>query len=223
MSCDADIELSNNATAVQEVAASLPKLRHLDVTGIRLSTHTYEAILNFSLKSFQCTMVDSRDVQYALHIVEQFKVTVKIIYVFFPTEKSPKVWISGETDLLFALCLEKNELFKMCKIHAHIWNSISAEMEKQEYTVSGGQYSNKWKSLKRSYMETVDHNSKTGEYSKPCKYFGEINQLFGNKPCTQPTFTLHSSGQSSSSDASTTNLSVCKYKDEEDINRSVSL
>ncbi|KAL3883359.1 hypothetical protein ACJMK2_029633 [Sinanodonta woodiana] len=71
-------------------------------------------------------------------------------------------------------------------------------MEKQGYTVSGGQCSNKWKSLKSSYMET--------------------NQLFGNKPSTQPAFTLHSSGQSSSSDASSTDLSVCEDKDEEDTN-----
>ncbi|KAL3854804.1 hypothetical protein ACJMK2_014053 [Sinanodonta woodiana] len=67
-------------------------------------------------------------------------------------------------------------------------------------------------------METVDHNSKTGECPKTCKYFGEMNQLFGNKPSTQPTFTLHSSGQSSSSDASSTDLSVSKGKDEEDTN-----
>ncbi|KAL3871668.1 hypothetical protein ACJMK2_039652 [Sinanodonta woodiana] len=110
-------------------------------------------------------------------------------------EKTPKVWTSGETDLLFALHLEKDELFRKSKIHAQIWNSIAADMEKQGNTVCGGQSSNKWKSLKR-----------------------KMNQLFGNKPSTHPTFTLHLSGHSSSSDSSSTDLPVCKDKDETDTN-----
>ena len=74
-------------------------------------------------------------------------------------------------------------------------------MEKQGYIgVTSQQCSNKWKSLKRSYMETIDHNTKTGEPPKSCKYYSELNQLFGNKPSTKPDFTLHSS---ESSDCST--------------------
>ena len=74
-------------------------------------------------------------------------------------------------------------------------------MEKQGYIgVTSQQCSNKWKSLKRSYMETIDHNTKTGEAPKSCKYYPELNQLFGNKPSTKPDFTLHSS---ESSDCST--------------------
>jgi hypothetical protein len=88
-------------------------------------------------------------------------------------------------------------------------------MEKQGYIgVTSQQCSNKWKSLKRSYMETIDHNTKTGEAPKSCKYYSELNQLFGNKPSTKPDFTLHSSESSDCSTSSSNKKAAQKLVSE---------
>lgn len=89
------------------------------------------------------------------------------------------------------ICLNKTRLTQhFGTVFQMIWRNM----------VISQQCSNKWKSLKRSYMETIDHNTKTGEAPKSCKYYSELNQLFGNKPSAKPDFTLHSS---ESSDCST--------------------
>ncbi|XP_038062977.1 uncharacterized protein LOC119733650 [Patiria miniata] len=41
-------------------------------------------------------------------------------------------------------------------------------------------------------METVDHNSKTGNDRKDCKFYNEFNELYGNKPSTKPAFVMDS-------------------------------
>ena len=88
-------------------------------------------------------------------------------------------------------------------------------MEKQGYIgVTSQQCSNKWKSLKRSYMETIDHNTKTREAPKSCKYSSELNQLFGNKPSTKPNFTLHSSESSDCSTSSSNKKAAQKLVSE---------
>ena len=88
-------------------------------------------------------------------------------------------------------------------------------MEKHGYIgVTSQQCSNKWKSLKRSYMETIDHNTKTGEAPKSCKYYSELNQLFGNKPSTKPDFTLHSSESSDCSTSSSNKKAAQKLVSE---------
>ena len=106
-------------------------------------------------------------------------------------------------------------MFKQNKTHTTLWNSISNDMEKQGYIgVTSQQCSNKWKSLKRSYMETIDHNTKTGEAPKSCKYYSELNQLFGNKPSTKPDFTLHSSESSDCSTSSSNKKAAQKLVSE---------
>ena len=88
-------------------------------------------------------------------------------------------------------------------------------MEKQGYIgVTSQQCSNKWKSLKQSYMETIDHNTKTGEAPTSCKYYSELNQLFGNKPSTKPDFTLHSSESSDCSTSSSNKKAAQKLVSE---------
>ena len=58
---------------------------------------------------------------------------------------------------------------------------------------------NKWKSIKRDYRNCIDYNSKSGNGGqKKCKHFEELNQLFGNKPSTQPVFVTDTSSRSHS-------------------------
>ncbi|KAL0098770.1 hypothetical protein PUN28_020726 [Cardiocondyla obscurior] len=48
------------------------------------------------------------------------------------------------------------------------------------------QCENKWKDIKRKYMETKDHNNKSGNDPKTCKFYEEIEEVLGEKPCVKP-------------------------------------
>lgn len=61
-----------------------------------------------------------------------------------------------------------------------------------QYT--GVHCANKWKSFKREYSAIIDHNAKSGNEPKRCKFYTELNQLYDNKPSTRPGFSLDSMG-----------------------------
>ena len=48
----------------------------------------------------------------------------------------------------------------------------------------------KWKNLKRTFINTLDHNKQTGVSPKQCKYMEEFQSLYGNKPQTEPPITV---------------------------------
>ncbi|KAK3583787.1 hypothetical protein CHS0354_022827 [Potamilus streckersoni] len=151
-SCDADVELSRNDSSLNFLKDSKNLLILLSLNfhqqqfqrwqqayqscniWMQLESNSVPIRIKrfVALRSFQCTLVDSYDIQDAFNTAEQLGVT-----------KTAKVWTSGETDLLVVLRLENDELFKKIKIHDQIWNSIAAEMEKQGYTVSVGHCANK--------------------------------------------------------------------------------
>ncbi|XP_038067667.1 uncharacterized protein LOC119737406 isoform X2 [Patiria miniata] len=104
-------------------------------------------------------------------------------------KKVPLCWPESASSVLVGLRSERDYRFHQCKAHKPIWEEIAREVP---IDCSGEQCSNKWKSLKRTYMETVDHNSKIGNDRKDCKFYNEFNELYGNKPSTKPTFVMDS-------------------------------
>lgn len=48
------------------------------------------------------------------------------------------------------------------------------------------QCENKWKDVKRKYTETKDHNNKSGNEPKNCKFYEELEEVLGEKPCIKP-------------------------------------
>lgn len=48
------------------------------------------------------------------------------------------------------------------------------------------QCENKWKDIKRKYTETKDHNNKSGNDPKTCKFYEELEEVLGEKPCVKP-------------------------------------
>lgn len=70
-----------------------------------------------------------------------------------------------------------------------VWTLICQELKK---TIPEGrkktpiQCENKWKDLKRKYMETKDHNNKSGNDPKTCKFYDELEEILGEKPCVKP-------------------------------------
>ncbi|XP_064644735.1 uncharacterized protein LOC135498410 [Lineus longissimus] len=89
--------------------------------------------------------------------------------------------------------------FEKTRTHKLLWDKIAREMVASGLKCSWEQCANKWKAVKRVYMETVDHNSKTGNDPKNCKFFEELNQLYGNKDSTNPAFILDTLGNQNDS------------------------
>lgn len=70
-----------------------------------------------------------------------------------------------------------------------VWSLISRELKKTtpEWEIkTPTQCENKWKDIKRKYMETKDHNNKSGNDPKTYKFYEELEEVLGEKPCVKP-------------------------------------
>ena len=96
-------------------------------------------------------------------------------------------WSKDNTSLLFQLRMEKDSLFKGVKAHSTLWSAIAKEMSGiTGLNITGEQCNNKFKSMKRAYIATVDHNKKTGSEPKTCPFFDEFNQILGSEASHTP-------------------------------------
>lgn len=70
----------------------------------------------------------------------------------------------------------------------NVWALISKKLEKSnpEWKKTPVQCENKWKDIKRKYMETKDHNNQSGNDPKICKFYEELEEILGEKPCVKP-------------------------------------
>lgn len=73
------------------------------------------------------------------------------------------------------------------------------------------QCENKWKDIKRKYTETKDHNNKSGNDPKTCKFYDELEDVLGDKPCVAPV------AVASNLNITRTGLSSDKENDSEEI------
>lgn len=106
-------------------------------------------------------------------------------------------WKESEERLLIDKRASLDDKFNQTKSHNVLWNQIQTEMEKEGVQVSAQQIKDKWKNLKRKYMEIVDLNGKTGNCRNTCKYFDIFSQLYGTKASTKPSFVLDTSNTES--------------------------
>ncbi|KAK6189100.1 hypothetical protein SNE40_005141 [Patella caerulea] len=122
--------------------------------------------------------------------------------------KVPKVWGEAETKLLISLREERQASFDSGKrSHKTLWSNIAKLMDENGYQVTLENCSNKWKSLKRTYTETVDYNSRTGNEPKTCSHYETFNKLYGNNPSVRPAFTMDSLPSTSTEDATDPDVS----------------
>lgn len=68
------------------------------------------------------------------------------------------------------------------------WAQISEELKKANsaWQYSGKNCENKFKDISKVYKRTKDHNNQTGMEPKTCKYFEELEEVLGEKPCLKP-------------------------------------
>lgn len=93
-----------------------------------------------------------------------------------------------EVKCLIYLWRDHQNSFKIMK-NREVWSLISRELKKTtpEWEMkTPTQCENKWKDIKRKYMETKDHNNKSGNDPKTCKFYEELEEVLGEKPCVKP-------------------------------------
>lgn len=113
------------------------------------------------------------------------------------------MWNKTDSKLLFEARQALDREFSQARSHKPLWEKISMKLQKEGCKVTWKQCENKFKSLKREYSATVDHNNKSGNVRKECPFFDELNELFGFKAASRPKFTIGSiqgESQQSSSD-----------------------
>ena len=67
--------------------------------------------------------------------------------------------------------------------------------EKKGYNPTAVQCSNKWKQLKKSFVEVEDNKRTTGRGKKSCKFYNELGNILGFKPGVNPVSTASNSGR----------------------------
>nr|XP_012219694.1 PREDICTED: trihelix transcription factor GTL1-like [Linepithema humile] len=89
--------------------------------------------------------------------------------------------------LLISLYKDHLTLFKNDKIRNEVvWKKIADCLKEKGYIYTAKQTENKWKNLRKSYIKTKDHNSKSGASFKKCKYYDEMEEIYGKSHIVQP-------------------------------------
>lgn len=67
-----------------------------------------------------------------------------------------------------------------------IYEKISQQLKKEGHCRDWKQCRSKIKNLKTQYREVKDHNSKTGNDRKVCKFFAELESILAHRPASVP-------------------------------------
>lgn len=114
---------------------------------------------------------------------------LKNINIFAAPQISSASWKDdNEVRCLLYLWRDNQKHFKSMKSR-NVWILISNELQKSNpewKKKTAMQCENKWKDIKRKYMETKDHNNKSGNDPKTCKFYEELEEILGEKPCVKP-------------------------------------
>lgn len=104
--------------------------------------------------------------------------------------KRDKLWSENEIKKLIVLRTESNDNFLKATSHETLWNAIAKDMAGIDST----QCKNKWKALKRKYIEVVDKKNKTGNGPVHWPWFDQFDKLYGAKDNTNPVIVKSQNG-----------------------------
>ena len=54
---------------------------------------------------------------------------------------------------------------------------------------------NRYKTIKKAFKPTTDHNQKSGNDRKTCSFFESLQDIEGDRPKIIPDFTIHPMGK----------------------------
>lgn len=72
-------------------------------------------------------------------------------------------------------------------------------MKENGFSFNSQQVTGRWKLLLRACKNVKNHNKKSGSGTKSYEYENELNDILGNDPIINPTFTLSSDASMASS------------------------
>jgi len=72
------------------------------------------------------------------------------------------------------------------KRHEEVWQDISDALAKEGYYFSHLQCEDKWKYLKKLYVDTVDKNKESGIAENTYSYFKEFHEIYGKSHSVNP-------------------------------------
>ncbi|XP_020298830.1 zinc finger and SCAN domain-containing protein 29-like [Pseudomyrmex gracilis] len=105
-------------------------------------------------------------------------------------KKATAFWKDENTVKTFTYQSKQHQyLFESSVIRNDVvWTKISKELKKVnsawQYTAKNCE--NKFKDITKTYKRIKDHNNQTGVEPKTCKYFEELDEVLGEKPCLKP-------------------------------------
>lgn len=107
-----------------------------------------------------------------------------VIYDMITSWKDP----NATKRLIYAWKEHEND-FKsgQCK-SSDVWKKIAIVLqnENSQWLYTGIQCENKFKKLRKKYVKVKDHNKQSGNGPMTCKFFDELEEVLGDKPCIQP-------------------------------------
>ncbi|XP_070549382.1 uncharacterized protein [Ptychodera flava] len=109
------------------------------------------------------------------------------------------IWTEREETLLVSLRADLDDKFKSAVRHDSLWQSVVSDMAKHDVIISKTQAKDKWKNLKKAFMEFVDGRKKTGTQTRTCRHYERFSVLYGHREGTNPTVTIDSDALSSDS------------------------
>ncbi|XP_011858916.1 PREDICTED: zinc finger and SCAN domain-containing protein 29-like [Vollenhovia emeryi] len=86
-----------------------------------------------------------------------------------------------------------------------VWDMIAQDIKETGFKVTATQTENKWKNIRKAYMSVKDHNSRSGNAPKTCKFYDELGEIFSKSPSVVPV-ALASSRTKRASSTSVENL-----------------
>jgi len=115
---------------------------------------------------------------------------------FFLVVERSGTWEHPAIMLLFCLYKDHLALFKNDKIRNDtVWKKIADCLNEKGYTYTIKQIENKWKNLRKNYIKVKDNNSKSGASFKKCKYYDEMEEIYGKSHSVQPVATASNLSQ----------------------------
>lgn len=106
----------------------------------------------------------------------------------------------------------KSGKFKSSKVWKKI--AIILQNENSQWMYTGIQCENKFKELHKKYIKVKDHNKQLGNSPMTCKFFNELEEVLGEKPCVAPV-ALASNLKKRSASTSSQNSDVENESDKE--------
>lgn len=103
------------------------------------------------------------------------------------------IWSYAETiALLHSMETHVEHLSHPVK-RKHVFENVSNDLLSLGYSIDATTCNTKWKTLVRSYKNTKDNNTKTGQSSSRLLFFEKMDEILGNKPSISCLHTLASS------------------------------